>query len=490
MRSIFLETTFLFTLVSFSSGQFLPFGVFHRQPAGCHYPSVSDGTYIYFHHPSEPYHYSIYTPWKRFYPDALRADLAEQGFEIGAQRGANDSDLCGWQEGETVKKNGWLRGRVSFRHIPGGGVKIANSTKVKPPAPGTMSVPLITHADALDPAKMAVHLVNHTKRQFPDKEIFGLLYEHAHRGFQNIQQEMGGLCKDMNTLPKKAGKGPFADIYPQPEEMLDEMEIYRRLDELPEEIVALREEYVELVAVLQYHGLMPPTKRDLAKDSKEELPPSFVRMAPDVEVNYTLPDTSKVQGRQEHGSVNQTLDGIHRVLISNSPDADILFMMLEIALPIVGVIAFLTLTLLVMRYFTNKMYPDADADSKQGDIELSSMRKSGSVKSDRTLVNPPMPVKTIKRRTARKENPHLDAKHGGVFAWRMALEGPAPPLRQSSRQEDRHPYGMPGGFGSHVDQHMTLQQPPPPRQSSSLYSRSIDGITLNPERNIGGWESH
>lgn len=356
----FLVTSFLPPALS----QFTPLSLFERrQPQGCQYSSLSDGTYIYFTNQSEPLlHYSIYTPWIRFYPDALRADLVEQGFQLGTQHGKNESDRCGWETVDVMKKHGWYRGEVSFRHLPEG---VKTTEAPKKPSPNTMDVPLLSSIDPLAPknasiehqTSMAIHLVNHTRRVDSPQKVF----------------------------------------------------------------------------------------------LKPELRPT-----------------------------NETIKRIHNILASNSPEADVLFMMLEVALPIVGVIAFITLLLLIMRHITNKLYPKPDEDSEAGDIELSSMR-STSAKSDKTLVNPgklsnPGSPKAVDR--------FPDTKNGGVFAWRLAMEKPRQPQQSPSlRAADRYPQANAGGFfGIAIEQ-------PPRRQSSSIYSRSMDGVTLHPEKSTGSWGS-
>jgi hypothetical protein len=170
--------------------------------------------------------------------------------------------------------------------------------------------------------------------------------------------------------------------------------------------------------------------------------------------------------------------------MSNSPEGDILFMMLEITLPIVGVIAFLTLILLMMRHITNKLYPNTDEDSEQGTIELSSMRKSNSVKSEPTLIHPKK-LSRIRSNSRKAEDRFPDTQNGGVFAWRLAMEKPPQPQRSPNvRTEDRYPRANTGGFIG-----LDMEQPCQARQSSSIYSRSMDGVTLYPERNTGSWES-
>jgi hypothetical protein len=332
-----LVTSFLVTsFLPPSLGQFNPLSLFARkQPQGCQYPSLSDGTYIYFTNRSSPLlYYSIYTPWTRFYPDALRADLGEQGFQLGAQHGKNDSDVCGWETVDVVKIHGWHRGEVSFRHLPGEVVKITKAYNKT--SPDSMTVPLISTVSSAAPKKvgleqqtgMAVHLANHSQRAAP----------------------------------------------------------FRR-------------------------GYM-----------KREVRPT-----------------------------NETLGRIHTVLATNSPEADILFMMLEATLSIIGVILFLTLMLLIMRHVTNKLYPNTEEDSEQ-DIELSSMHMSTSSNSDKTLVSP----QTLpKPRSPKVGNRFPDSKAGGVFAWRLAMEKP---------------------------------KQPPRGQTSSIYSRSMDGVTLYPERTTASWE--
>lgn len=170
MRPVFLSGALLFSLSSSSASQFLPVSLSSRLPPGCQYPSATEGTYIYFTHPDEPFYYSISTPWTRFYPDALRADLAEQRFEIGVQHGETDNDMCGWTTVDTVKDKGWLRGKVSYRKIPSGGVKVSKAPNGK--HPGNTSIPLNPHLDRaaltrvnndLSPGK-TVHFVNHTRR--------------------------------------------------------------------------------------------------------------------------------------------------------------------------------------------------------------------------------------------------------------------------------------------------------------------------------------
>jgi hypothetical protein len=363
-----LVTSFLLTSVLPPAlGQFTPLSLFQRkQPQGCQYPSLSDGTYIYFTNHSDPLlHYSIYTPWTRFYPDALRADLVDQGFQLGAQHGKNGSDVCGWETVEVVKIHGWHRGEVSFRHLPGGVVNITKAPGKT--SPNSMTVPLISTVNPATPEKanleqqtsMAVHLANHSRRAVP-----------------------------------------FRRVYTKPE--------------------------------------FRPT--------------------------------------------NETLGRIHTVLATNSPEADILFMMLEVTLPIIGVIAFMTLMLLIMRHVTNKLYPNTEEDSEHGDIELSSMRRSTSLKSDKTLVSP---RKLPKSRSSKAGDRFPDSKNGGVFAWRLAMEKPKQPPQQnpSLRADDRYLHSNAGGFFG-----LSIEQPPR-RQSSSIYSRSMDGVTLYPERNTGSWES-
>ncbi|KAJ4354006.1 uncharacterized protein N0V89_005738 [Didymosphaeria variabile] len=363
-----LTALLVLSFVPIALSQIIPISLFERrQLHGCQYSSLTDGTYIYFIDQSDtPLHYSIYTPWTRFYPDALRADLVEQGFTLGAQHGKNESDLCGWETMDVVKKHGWLRGKVSFRHIHGKSVKIKEAG-TKAPA-GTKKLPMhqtnpvgSEKVNSNAPASVAVHPLNHTRRAAP-------------------QPTMG---------------------------------------------------------------------------LRQELRPS-----------------------------NDTRHRICNVLVSNSPEADLLFMMLEISLPIIGVIAFLTLVLLIMRHVTNKLYPDTDEDNEQGNIELSSMRKSKSVKSDRTLVNP---KKLSKFRTTGRnaEDRFPDTKDGGVFAWRLAMENPPQPRQSPNvRTEDRYLNANTGGFVG-----LSIEQSPQPRQSSSIYSRSMDGVTLYPERNTGSWGS-
>ncbi|KAJ4303103.1 hypothetical protein N0V90_001994 [Kalmusia sp. IMI 367209] len=267
---------------------------FPRNPPGCQYPSLSDGAFIYFSTPTDldtSLQYVVSTPWTRFYPDALRADLAQEGFQLSSQRGTNQSDACGWTFVETVKKHGWHHGDISFRHVPSGGVKVVKATTT--------------------PATMAVHLVNVTGRATPMKP--------------------------------------------------------------------------------QVHSV--------------------------------------------HRSNNATLGRIRNVLEANSPEADILFMMLEITLPIMGVIGFITLMLLVTRYLTNKFYPNSEEDEEAGDIELS------SVGSDDTCVD-------TRRPELARVNTDQRFYNGGIVRIKPAL----------------------------------------PRKSSSLYSRSMDGVTLYPKEVTGSWD--
>lgn len=161
MRPIFIRATSLLLLTSSSLGQFLPVSLYHRQPPGCQFSSVTEGAYIYFNHPDGPYHYSIATPWTRFYPDALRADLAAQGFQLVAQHGENNQDACGWETVDTVKKNGWLRGTVSYRYISGGGVKVTHAAETK--LPSNMPIPLNPHANRTA-ANVASHVANYMRR--------------------------------------------------------------------------------------------------------------------------------------------------------------------------------------------------------------------------------------------------------------------------------------------------------------------------------------
>ncbi|KAL5414638.1 hypothetical protein PMIN03_003139 [Paraphaeosphaeria minitans] len=365
MRRVLVVSSLINSFLPPALGQFTPISLLERrQPQGCQYPSLSDGTYIHFTSQSEPLlRYSIYTPWSRFYPDALRADLVEQGFQLGKQHGKNESDLCGWETVDVVKKHGWHRGDVSFQHSPHGGIKTKKVSDQH--SPHSMTIPLLSstnpaaagNASIEQQTSMVVHLVNHTRRA-----------EH-------------------------------------------------------------------------------PQKVHL----KSELRPA-----------------------------NETLKRIHGVLTSNSPEADILFMILEITVPILGVIAFLTAMLLITRHMTNKLYPDAEEDSEAGVFELSSMR-APSVKSDRTLVNARKPSKT---NSSKGVDRFPDSKSGGVFAWRLAMEKPKQ-LQQSPglRAENRYPHANAGGFcGATVE-------PLPRRQSSSMYSRSMDGVTLYPERKTGSWES-
>ena len=168
---------------------------------------------------------------------------------------------------------------------------------------------------------------------------------------------------------------------------------------------------------------------------------------------------------------NETLNRIHSVLVSNSPEADILFMLLEIILPILGVIAFLTLMLLIMRHITNRLYPNPKDSSDAPAIELSSMRNSAT--SDRTLVNP----RKLSMTRGPKVGRFPDSKYGGVFAWRLAMERPKQvPQNTGPRVGEAFPRlnveGVEGGQA-------------PRRASSSTYSRSMDGVTLYPGRSWG-----
>ncbi|KAF1967028.1 hypothetical protein BU23DRAFT_573531 [Bimuria novae-zelandiae CBS 107.79] len=419
MRSVFLGTTFLFTLVSSSSSQFLPLGLFHREPAGCQYPSLSDGTYIYFDRPGEPFHYSIFTPWSRFYPDAVRSDLAEQGFRLGVQHGANENDMCGWELVDEVKRSGWLRGKVSFRHLPRGGVKIASASDTKPPNKTSVSHSL--HTDGAAPAKPAKadtkpaastveHLVNHTRREHP----------HAR---PNYTFAAPSYLDNMMPLMEPMG-GPIT--YSSPPE-----------------------------------------------DHQKPM--------------------SRRQGPKPQ---NETLTIIHNILLSNSPSADIIFLMLEIILPIAGVIGFLTLVIFAVRHVTHKLYPNHEVDSEHDDIELSPVGMSLSVQSDKTLVNPlpnllKKPAKAGRGQHQREVEPYLHAQNGELLAWRMAMERPVAQL-QGTMDVSAPPYAKNdyGGF-TLVQPAMGTQPPPsPPRQSSSVYSRSVDGVTLYPQMNAGSWESH
>lgn len=95
MRQLYFSTCLLLFSLPPTFSQFTPLSLFdRRQPAGCQYPSLTDGTYIYFT-ANDSLHYSISTPWTRFYPDALRADLAAQGFQLGEENSKNKSNLCG-----------------------------------------------------------------------------------------------------------------------------------------------------------------------------------------------------------------------------------------------------------------------------------------------------------------------------------------------------------------------------------------------------------
>ncbi|KAF2446234.1 hypothetical protein P171DRAFT_483597 [Karstenula rhodostoma CBS 690.94] len=365
MRQLLIVSFLVTSFLPQAFSQFTPLSLFERKPPqGCQYPPLSDGTYIYFTNQSNPLlHYSIYTPWTRFYPDALRADLVEQGFQLSVQHGKNESDGCGWETIDIVKKHGWHRGDVSFRPLPKVGVKTTKA--LDKPSPNNMTVSLLSsanppatgNASIEQQTSMVVHLVNHTRRA---------------------------------DSSQKVHLGP-------------------------------------------------------------ELRPT-----------------------------NETINRIHSVLASNSPEADILFMMIEITFPILGVIAFLTFVLLLMRRITNKLYPNTKEDSEAGDIELSS-RRSTSAQSDKTLVNP--------RKLSQPRSPHADdrfpdTKNGGVFAWRLAMEKPKQARQSPSlKAKNQYPHANTGGFfGLSVEQ-------PPRRESSSIYSRSMDGVTLYPESNMASWGS-
>lgn len=202
-------------------------------------------------------------------------------------------------------------------------------------------------------------------------------------------------------------------------------------------------------------------------------------------VNHTQRDSvPQVDSKSEHQPDKITLNHIHNILLANSPQADILFMMLEISLPIVGVIAFLTLMLLIMRHVTNKLYPNNNENSEQGDIELASLHGSSTAKTDKTLA---YAKKAFQSTLQRAENRFPDTKAGGVFAWRLAMEKSSQrEQRSNARRQDANAHASTGGFfGLSMEQ---LHQASQPRESSSVYSRSMDGVTLYPKGNVESWE--
>lgn len=373
MRWLLAIAILLAYLLPPALGQLAPRLWFHRrQPQTCHYPFLSDGQFIFFNNDSEPLlQYSIYTPWTRFYPDALRADLVEQGFKLGKWDGRNESDACGWETVAVVKKFGWHRGDVSFRHAYVRGVKSMNAStesfphsSIAPPTSSTISAPT-ANASIQTQKSLAAHFVNYTRRADPPEKIH----------------------LDLNLRPS-----------------------------------------------------------------------------------------------------NESLQRSHNILISNSPEADILFMLLEIILPILGVVIFLTLVLLIMRHITNKLYPNTKEGRGTHAIELSSMRNT-SATSHSTLVNS---RKISISRTPKTVGRFPDSKYGGVLAWRLAMERPKqtkqvasprvqdPNPNSNARAQDPYPRANADGvFGASVEQAAR-------RQSSSTYSRSMDGVTLYPE---GSWVS-
>lgn len=161
-------------------------------------------------------------------------------------------------------------------------------------------------------------------------------------------------------------------------------------------------------------------------------------------------------------------------------------MTLEVAAPIIGVIALLTLMLLLMRHASNKIYPEPDTDGENADIELGSVGKSPSVKSERTLVDGVM-----------RERNTLDHVNAKTPLWRRAV-GKGVEWRRDSGigKEDGQPFAKSGGVGMGVgmgvggEAHTPMQEQVAgavhsPRQSSSVYSRSVDGFTVYPERVFG-----
>lgn len=625
MRTIFLRTALLFTLTSSSSSQFLPVSLSHRQPPGCQFPSATEGAYIYFNHPDDPHQYSIATPWTRFYPDALRADLAAQGFQLVTQASEYAHDACGWKTIDTVKKNGWLRGRVSYRHISSGKVKIPHASEKKFPS-GTL-IPLNPHANRTAAIETG-RLVNHVRRNdsidtFNTKPT--LSFNIQTQGLNETFDDTSSATVSRDALPetvvdKHAGEDKPCDTYkfavlqalhvimqvpgvltlitddrieelvnnarvadeklapllskvnsndddenkscdtsqcallktlrgifqiPGAVALLDPGDVRGAFEEAQtadESLVALIKdlplpdnEYKEYgdppyLRVYPYSGNLAywdmvkknvdkffaeppstdPNELDLHLHIPEESiagpasPPSPTSISPQ-ESNHASntmaekhasppaihsPSTNlpTLLRRQDPSPSNETLSLIHKTLLANSPEADILYMLLEIGAPIIGVVAFFTFALLVTRRVADKLYPDPELASEQGDIELNTMRKSSSTHSDKTLVD------NAPRVVPKAETSRSWCGPGKVRFWR-----PGAPFGGVQKMSLEKGEGGKSDGGNkwvgwegkrevrpqvQVQVHVPLV--PVQRQSSSVYSRSMDEVTLYPGRTVEG----
>ena len=149
-------------------------------------------------------------------------------------------------------------------------------------------------------------------------------------------------------------------------------------------------------------------------------------------------------------------------------------MLLEIGAPIIGVIAVLTVALLCMRHVTNKLYPDPEVASIEDAIELDVMRRASETHSDdKTLVGDISLARPEKM-------PGVLQDKGGFAVGKTRFWRADSAVDMKGEEE--------GPWGKGVQWGCTKGESPL-RQSSSVYSRSMDGITLYAGKTIGSWES-
>ncbi|KAF2680712.1 hypothetical protein K458DRAFT_91243 [Lentithecium fluviatile CBS 122367] len=158
-------------------------------------------------------------------------------------------------------------------------------------------------------------------------------------------------------------------------------------------------------------------------------PPLPHRVSPPPPVWPTIPPLAR-RALPAHHPSQATLNLIRVILLANSPEADIALFFTEVVLPIITIVLFLIFLLVLARRVGRWLYPTPDPSEEDGDIELSSLhgKSMESVK--------PFADLDLRKLEAVRVVPKSDER---FWTAKTKIAGP---------------------------------------RSSSVYSRSVDGVTL------------